>query len=134
VVSLRARGPTGLEFASAPLQRSAVQTVEIDRDQGHCETVAAPSNLMSAHRKRREASDPLGAARAEGAHPTEEAKPGAPRKRPNKGGKEKKQRTLSGRPGIAKKSAGARSGTDRSRHKRIDKRKHRGTSLSPSIR
>jgi hypothetical protein len=87
---------------------------------------------MALHRKRREASDP--ATRAEGVRPTEEAKPGAPRKRPNKGGKKTKQRTLSGRPGIAKKSARSRTGTDRSRHKRIDKRKHRGTSLSPSIR
>src|SRR3982075_1191003 len=86
-------------------------------------------NPMTAHRKRREASDPLGAARAEGARPTEEAKPGAPRKRTNKGGKQTKQRTLSGRPGIANKSAGARSGSDRSRHKRIDKRKRRGTRL-----
>jgi hypothetical protein len=89
---------------------------------------------VAADRKRREASDPLGAARVEGARPTQEAKPGAPRKQPDKGGKERKQRSLSGRPGVAKKSAGARSGTDRSRHKRIDKRKHRGTSVSPSIR
>jgi hypothetical protein len=88
---------------------------------------------MARDRKRREASDPLGFARAEGARPTEEAKPGAPRKAPIKGGKETKQRTLSGKPGIAKKAAGARAGTDRSRHRRINKRKHRGTSRSPSI-
>jgi hypothetical protein len=100
----------------------------------YCEALAAHSNTMATDRKRREASDPLGAARAEGARPTQEAKPGAPRKRPNKGGKQTKQRTLSGRPAIAKKSAGARSGIDRSRHKRIDKRKRRGTSPSPSVR
>ena len=88
---------------------------------------------MGSDRKRREASDPLGLGRAEGIRPTEQAKPGAPRKKPNKGGKKVKQRAESGRPGVAAKSASARSATDRSRHKRIDKRKHHGTSRSPSV-
>jgi hypothetical protein len=41
------------------------------------------------------------------------AGPSTPRKRPNKGGKKTKQRTLSGRPGIAKKSVQGRRASPR---------------------
>jgi hypothetical protein len=88
---------------------------------------------MASSRRRVIADDQVQGENREPQRGSPPAKPGAQRKKGNKGGKATAKRARTARSGVAKKKAGSGSGTDRSRHKRRDKNKTRATSRSPSI-